>query len=152
MSTNLSLNVILVRETRMKQSCLTHFKLLPMSYCPWTDISMDFIGLPCSHGKDIIFLVVDRLNKCSHIIPLKHRYTALEVAQVFIDNVFKLYGLSSDNNLIFTSNFWQGLFVINGIKLLMSSVHHPINQCQSEVVNRHLEQYFRCVTNEKPKE
>lgn len=56
------------------------------------NISMDFIEeLAKARGKDVIFVVLDRLSKAAHFMALKQPYTALEVAQVFMDNVFKLH-------------------------------------------------------------
>ncbi|KAL9459691.1 hypothetical protein AB3S75_002985 [Citrus x aurantiifolia] len=73
-----------------------------------------------------------------------------------MDNVFKLHGLPktiiSDRDPIFTSNFWQRLFNIYDTKLLMSSAYHPQTDGQTEVVNRCLEQYLRCMTGDKPNE
>ncbi|KAK9225274.1 hypothetical protein WN943_010315 [Citrus x changshan-huyou] len=66
--------------------------------------------------------IVDRLSKYSHFIPLKHPYTALEVA--------------------------QGLFNIDGTKLFMSFAYHSQIDGQIEVVNRCLEQYLRCMTGD----
>lgn len=62
---------------------------LPIPETIWTDISMDFIdGLPSSFGNTIIFVVVDRLTKAAHFMPLNHPYTALSVAQIFLENIF----------------------------------------------------------------
>lgn len=63
-------------------------------------------------------MVVDRLSKSAHFIELAHPYTALQVAQLYLDNVFKLHGWSrsivSDRDAVFVSQFWQGLFSLQG--------------------------------------
>ena len=105
-------------------------KPLPIPKQVWTDKSMDFIeGLPTSHGKQVIFVVVDRLSKYAHVMPLNHPYTALDVAQAFMDNIYKLHGLPksilSDRDPVFTSNFWKGLFAQLNVGLLHSTAYHP---------------------------
>ena len=96
----------------------------------WQHISMDFIeGIPLSNSKQAIFVVVDRLSKVAHFIPLSHPYTASTVAQTFMDHVFKLHGfpssITSDRDSIFLNKFWQELMAFQGVQLQLSSAYHP---------------------------
>ncbi|KAJ4705112.1 Ty3/gypsy retrotransposon protein [Melia azedarach] len=130
---------------------------LPIPEEVWCDVSMDFIsGLLASNGKDVIFVVVDRLSKYAHFVPLSHPYTAIQVAQAYLDNIFKLHGwprsIVSDRDAVFLSTFWKGLFSLHGTEFLMSSSYHPETDGQTEVVNRCLETYLRCMCGDSPKD
>lgn len=116
---------------------------------------MDFIcGLPCYKCKYVILVVVDRLSKYAHFIPLGHPYTTSIVAQEFIEHVFKLHGMPmtivSDIDTIFLSVFWKEFFKMQGSKLCMSSGYHPQSDDQTKVVKRCAETCLRCFTSCQP--
>lgn len=128
---------------------------LPIPSEAWTSVGIDFItGLPKSDGKEVIMVVVDRLTKYAHFLPLSHPYTALTVAQAFLENVYKHHGLPTsiitDRDPIFTSRFWQELMNLIGIKLNMSSAYHPQSDGQTERVNQCLENYLRSMLIAQP--
>ena len=91
---------------------------------------MDFIeSLPESQGYDTVMVIIDRLTKVGHFLVLAHPFTAKQVAQLFLDNIFRLHGLPesivTDRDRIFTSAFWQELFKLAGTELRYSSAYHP---------------------------
>jgi hypothetical protein len=117
---------------------------------------MDFIeGLPLSDNANVILVIVDRLTKYAHFLPLKHPYTAATVAKLYLDNIVKLHGVPlsiiSDRDKIFTSAFWRELIKAVGTKLHYSTAYHPQTDGQSERVNQCLEQYLRCAVQDHPK-
>ena len=83
-------------------------QLLPVPNQAWEIISLDFVeGLPTSDRYNAILVVVDKFSKYGHFIPLHHPYTALQIAKLFLDNIYKLHGLPkviiSYRDPIFTS-------------------------------------------------
>jgi transposase InsO family protein len=129
---------------------------LPIPSEAWTSVGIDFItGLPKLEGKEVIMVVVDRLTKYAHFIALAHPYSASTVAQTYLDNVYKFYGLPSsivsDRDPIFTSRLWKELTTLLGIQLNMSTVYHPQSDGQTKRVNQCLESYLRNMLLEQPK-
>lgn len=109
----------------------------------WEDVAIDFItGLPMSFGYTTILVVIDRLTKYAHLLPMKSDYSSRSVAEIFMQNVVKLHGMPksivSDRDKVFTSSFWQHIFKLQGTTLAMTSAYHPQLDGQSEVLNKGL--------------
>lgn len=105
---------------------------------------MDFVeGLPVSNGFAVLMVVVDRLSKYAHFVPMRHPFTASGVDREFVANIVRLHGIPStivsDRDKIFISFFWQALFKLHRSVLCMSSSYHPQSDGQIEAVNRILE-------------
>jgi len=103
---------------------------LPIPAIVWKKISMDFIiRLPKSNGFDAILVVVDRLSKYGHFIPLKHLYSTKSVVDIFVKEVVRLHGtptsIVSDRDPLFMSLFRKELFTLQGTNLNMSTAYHP---------------------------
>jgi transposase InsO family protein len=101
----------------------------------------------------VILTVVDRFSKSAHFIPLGHPYSAASVAKAFFDSIVRLHGLPtsivSDRDSVFTSNMWKDLFRLTGTKLCTSSAFHPQTDGQSEVTNRIIVVYLRCLAGDR---
>jgi hypothetical protein len=78
---------------------------------------MDFIiRFPrTSRQHDAIMVVVDKLSKVAHFIPIMSTFKAIDVVDVFIKEFFRLHGIPktiiSNQDVKFTSNLWRGLFL-----------------------------------------
>ena len=73
-------------------------------------------------------VLIERLRKIYHFIPVKTAYSSSEVAHVFIWEIMILHGflkkIVSDRDAKFTSKFWKELFVGLGIELALSITYH----------------------------
>lgn len=125
---------------------------LPIPSWKWEDIGMDFIvGLPkTSQGYDSIWVIVDRLTKSAHFLPVRTSYTYKDYAELYLSRIVCLHGVPktivSDRGTQFTSRFWHSLQEALGTKLLHSSAYHPQTGGQVERVNQILEDMLRaCV-------
>ncbi|XP_063800275.1 uncharacterized protein LOC134968692, partial [Pseudophryne corroboree] len=125
-------------------------QLVPLSVPrrPWTHLSMDFItDLPMCNKFNTIWVVVDRFTKMAHFIPLTGLPSASKLAQVFIQEIFRLHGLPeeiiSDRGVQFTAKFWRSLCQVLQVKLKFSTAYHPQTNGQTERVNQDLEAFLR---------
>lgn len=122
---------------------------LPIPERPWESISMDFITcLPLTaKGFDTIMVVVDRLTKLAHFIPMNETATSETVAKLLQEHVFRLHGVPdnivSDRDCRFTSEFFKSLCTTLGVAQHMSTAFHPESDGQTERVNRCLEDMLR---------
>ena len=122
---------------------------LPIPGKLWESISMDFIThLPeTTRGHTSIFVVVDRLSKMTHFIPMKDTSTAEDIAQLCIDQVVRYHGcprdIVSDRDARFTGRFWTYFCQRLAIDSKKSTAFHPQSDGQSERVNRVLQDVLR---------
>ena len=99
-------------------------------------------------------MVVDRLSKYAHFLPLSHPFLVAQVAHFFFFEIIHLHGIPRsiifvrDKN--FPSGFWSQMFRLLGLDLRCNLAHHPQTDGQMEVVNRCVETYLRCFLKEKP--
>jgi hypothetical protein len=77
----------------------------------WDDISMDFIVSlsRTQKGNDSIWVIVDRLTKVAHFLPVKANYSVSQLAELYVDTILKLHGalrsIVSDRGPQFTAQF-----------------------------------------------
>ena len=99
-------------------------------------------------------VVVNKLTKVSHFIPVKSTYKANAIANIFMKEIFKLHGFPKaiifDKDIKFTSIFWKGLFAYLGTKLNFSTSYHPQIDGKTEQVNQVLGDMLRMYVMDKP--
>ncbi|CAN1153515.1 Transposon Ty3-G Gag-Pol polyprotein [Linum perenne] len=107
---------------------------------------MDFVsGFPLTReGKDVVWVIVDRLTKVAHFIPIQFKPSVEELAKLYIEEVVRLHGfpqsIVSDRDLSFTSHFWEGFYTALGMKLKFSTAYHPQRGGQSKTTILTLEE------------
>ena len=113
---------------------------------------MDFIvGLPNTTQKhDSIWVIVDRLTKSAHFLPVHTTYNAKKYAEIYLDRIVCLHGIPktiiSDRGAQFIARFWEQMQESLDTKQIRSSAYHPQTDGQTERVNQVLEDMLRaCV-------
>ncbi|KAD0364781.1 hypothetical protein E3N88_44374 [Mikania micrantha] len=118
----------------------------------WEQISMDFITkLPkTASGCDTIWVIVDRLTKSAHFLPIKETDKLEKLTRVYLKEIVSRHGVPisiiSDRDSRFTAHFWKSLHKALGTRLDMSTAYHPQTDGQSERTIQTLEDMLRaCV-------
>ncbi|GJX29516.1 putative reverse transcriptase domain-containing protein [Tanacetum coccineum] len=141
--------------SRVKAECQKPSGLLVQPEIPmwkWERITMDFVTkLPkTSTGHDAIWVIVDRLTKSAHFIPIRATDSMETLTRLYIKEIVSRHGVPisiiSDRDSHFTSRFWQSLQNALGTQLDMSTAYHPKTDGQSERTIQTLEDMLRaCV-------
>ncbi|XP_071901009.1 uncharacterized protein [Coffea arabica] len=115
----------------------------------WEHITMDFVtGLPRSQqGFDAIWVIVDRLTKSAHFLPVHMSFSLEKLAKLYTEEIMRLHGIPvsivSDRDPRFVSHFWQKFQETLGTKLKFSTAYHPQTDGQLERTIQTLEDMLR---------
>ena len=115
-------------------------------------MTCDFVtGLPPTPRRfDTVWVIVDRLTKSAHFIPVRKTYSLTTLAGLYRDQIIRLHGVPreivSDRDPRFTSTFWTSLQRELGTETKFSTAYHPQTDGQSERTIQILEDLLRfCV-------
>nr|GFC34548.1 retrotransposon protein, putative, Ty3-gypsy subclass [Tanacetum cinerariifolium] len=102
----------------------------------------------CSRRRhDAIWVVVDRLTKSAHFLPIRKDYSVSKLAKTFQQEIVRLHGtpsaIVSDRDPSFASHFWKGLQKAWGTRLKFSTAFHPQTDGQTERTIQTLEDMLR---------
>ncbi|GJQ96328.1 putative reverse transcriptase domain-containing protein [Tanacetum coccineum] len=118
----------------------------------WDNITMDFITkLPrSSQGFDTIWVIVDRLTKSAHFLPIRENDLLDKLARLYLNRIVARHRIPTsiicDRDGRFTSNFWRSFQKALGTDISMSTAYHPETDGQSERTIQTLEDMLRaCV-------
>ncbi|GJS12328.1 putative reverse transcriptase domain-containing protein [Tanacetum coccineum] len=104
----------------------------------WERITMDFVSGPprTPSGYDTIWVIVDRLTKSAHFLPMKKMDNMEKITRLYLKEIVCRHGVPvsiiSDQDSHFTLNFWRSLQEALGTNLDMSTAYHPQTDGQSE--------------------
>jgi hypothetical protein len=117
-----------IKASHLKSAGALHPLQIPS--WKWDDISMDIIvGLPnTSKHHETIWVIVDKLSKTAHFIPVHSTLWAEKYAEIYIDQVVRLHGIPktiiSDRGAQFIARFWEQFQESLGTKLIRSFTYH----------------------------
>ena len=121
----------------------------------WAHVTTELVtDLLESNGFTAIIVFIEKLTKMVHLARCKKEVTAMEYAQIFVDNVFRLHSLPeiiiSNWDPCFTGKLWRSLFDLLGMDLQVSTAFHPQTDGQSEWMIQMLENFLRLYVERHP--
>ncbi|GJZ89148.1 putative reverse transcriptase domain-containing protein [Tanacetum coccineum] len=115
----------------------------------WEGIAMDFVTKlhRTSSGHDTIWVIVNRLTKSAHFLPMREDYKMDRLARLYLNEIVARHGVPisiiSDRDSRFASRFWQSMQEALGTRLDISTTYHPQTDGQSERTIQTLEDMLR---------
>nr|GFC78393.1 Gag protease polyprotein [Tanacetum cinerariifolium] len=131
--------LVVPNDVSLREALLTEAHSSPFSVHP---------GLPQTQRRhDAIWVVVDRLTKSAHFLPIRKDYSVSRLAEIFQQEIIRLHGtpsaIVSDRDQRVASHFWKGLQKAWGTRLKFSTAFHPQTDGQSERTIQTLEDMLR---------
>ena len=100
-------------------------------------------------------VVVDKLSKTTHFIPVKTNYKYDNIAHIFMKEIFRLHGIPKviipHRDPKFTGNFCKLLFKVLDTNLNFSTAYHPQTDGHTKGVNQVLEDMLQMYVRDHPK-
>nr|GEV42471.1 putative reverse transcriptase domain-containing protein [Tanacetum cinerariifolium] len=161
---------VVPNDVTLREALLTEAHSLPFSVHPgstkmyhdlkqyfwWSGMKRDvatfvarcLIWLPQTQRRhDAIWVVVDRLTKSAHFLPIRKDYPVSRLAEIFQQEIVRLHdtpsAIVSNRDPRFASHFWKGLQKAWGTRLKFSTAFHPQTDGQSERTIQTLEDMLR---------
>ncbi|GKF48130.1 putative reverse transcriptase domain-containing protein [Tanacetum coccineum] len=112
-----------LRVLRLKPNITGFLQQPEIPEWKWEKITMDFVTkLPkSSSGHDIIWVIVDRLTKSAHFLPIREDYKIEKLAKIYTNEIVARHGMPvsiiSDRDGRFTSHLWQAFQKALGTRL-----------------------------------
>nr|GEY48145.1 putative reverse transcriptase domain-containing protein [Tanacetum cinerariifolium] len=153
---------LVMHESHKSNKCLTCTKVKAEHQKPpglpqqpeipvwkWERITMDFVSgfLRTPSGYDMIWVIVDRLTKSAHFLPMKKTNSMEKLTRLYLKEIVCRHGVPVliilDRDSHFTSRLWRSLQEALGTNLDMSTAYHPQTDDQSERTIQTLEDMLR---------
>ncbi|KAJ9544751.1 hypothetical protein OSB04_024458 [Centaurea solstitialis] len=136
------------KEFEEKADGVRYFK--ERIWVPKVDQLRTIIMDEAHQSKYSIRVIVDRLTKSAHFLPIRESFSIDRLAQLYVNEIVMHHGVPisiiSDRDSRFTSRFWQSLQATLGTSVDLSTAYHPQTDGQTERTIQTLEDMLRaCV-------